>query len=1111
MHAIGRTAMERSELVRHSFRGGRWQWLQAVGMGLLFAVMLGRPASAQQISVTGTVTNAAGVPLRGVAVHVQGTTTRVTTDANGKYSIPTAPAQGILSFTMLGQRGVQETIAGRPVIDVTMAPIAFLEEMVVTAYGVNQRRADITGAVATANTETVERQTGASVLQRLDVSVPGVTVDASGSPGSRSTVRIRGISSFQNNDPLYIVDGVPVQDSYINFLNPDDITSVQVLKDASAASIYGSRASNGVVIIETTKKGVTGPPRATLRVRTGVATPVNGYDGFLITNPLDYFAVVKASYANSVQYHGQAGDTLPDYWKALFGNPNSPSLPKYIYADPSTIPAGGKNQFGQVTTVNPGLYRYPNALIMPASSGTNWWKEVFGPAPVGDYNLNVSGGSEDNAYSVSFNYFTQDGTAIYNTFRRGGVRANTSFNRGRLTFGENAALSLERHTGGIPDDPSGYAEDGILGKNILMQPIIPVRDIQGNFAGGKATGLGNQSNPVKYAYSYKDNVNNNNRIFGNVFGGFAFTPALNLRSSLGFNVGQQSFNGFFPAYPENAEATFTNSIDENTNQFLDWTWSNTLKFDKKMDRHSLSVLVGQEANQSHSRYIDAGMSGLLKTDINSRYIQDALGDPATKNVSSTGSESALLSIFGKADYNFSDKYVASFTVRRDGSSRLAPGHQWGTFPAFGVGWRVSKEGFLAGNHTLSDLMLRYGWGVTGNQLIPPGRIVAQFGGSRGDTYYDAGGTQSSVQAGFRQVSLGNTDLRWEEQRSQNIGADAQLFDGFLQFVLDVYRRNTNNLLFDPALPATAGIADPPIINVGKMRNTGIDISVGHQSANWSLSLNGSHYKNTIVEIAGNQNFFYGPITTRYGNQVINMVGQPIGAFYGYIADGYFQTAADVSAHTPDASGKCSAYCQPGAALGRIKFRDVNGDGQLTLADRTVIGSPHPKFTAGLDASYRRGNWDLSATLFGTYGNKIFENQMEFYVFREFNTNVRKDLLANSWTPSNPNAKYPILDVNDSYSHNLSSFYVKDGSYTRLRALQIGYTVPPQYSRWLAATRVYVQGENLFTITGYDGLDPSLPAANVFGPAGDIRDQYRGVDRGSYPSSRVFSVGIVTSF
>ncbi|MEO8578236.1 MAG: SusC/RagA family TonB-linked outer membrane protein, partial [Gemmatimonadales bacterium] len=450
---------------------------------------------------------------------------------------------------------------------------------------------------------------------------------------------------------------------------------------------------------------------------------------------------------------------------------------------------------------------------------------------------------------------------------------------------------------------------------------------------------------------------------------------------------------------------------------------------------------------------------------------------------------------------FADRYVASFTLRRDGSSRLSPAHRWGTFPAFGLGWRVTNEPFLANNRIFSDVMLRYGWGKTGNQLIPSGRIVSQFGGGRGDTFYDVGGKNSSVEAGFRQASLGNPDLKWEENKSQNVGADMVLFGGALNFVVDVYKRETSNLLFDPATPGTAGIAAPPIVNIGKMKNTGIDISVGHQAANWNISFNGSHYKNEIVSINGVQDFFYGPITTRFGNQIINKVGNPIGSFYGYIADGFFENAAAVTAHAT----------QDGAAPGRIRFRDVNGDKKISLDDRTVIGSPHPSFTGGMDLGMRRGNFDVSATLFGSYGNDIFENQKEFYVFREFEANVKSDLLKNSWTPDNLNAKYPKIDQNDLYSHALSSFYIEDGSYTRLRNLQLGYNIPAAMSRRIPLSRVYVQGENLWTFTGYEGLDPSLPAANITGPAGDIRDQYRGVDRGSYPSNRVFSVGIVASF
>jgi hypothetical protein len=419
---------------------------------------------------------------------------------------------------------------------------------------------------------------------------------------------------------------------------------------------------------------------------------------------------------------------------------------------------------------------------------------------------------------------------------------------------------------------------------------------------------------------------------------------------------------------------------------------------------------------------------------------------------------------------------------------------------------------MANNRIFSDVMIRYGWGKTGNQLIPPGRIVTQLGGSRGDTYYDVSGG-NALAGGYRVTRVGNSDLRWEENKSQNLGADMVLFGGKLNFLIDVYKRSSNNLLFSPSVPGAAGLADPPIVNIGQMSNNGFDFSIGHQASWWNATFNGSHYKNKIVAINNDQNFFYGPISTRYGNQIINQVGSPIGSFYGYKTNGYFSSAADAALHTP--TGGCSKttnYCQDGAAMGRIKFQDLNGDGQITLADRTIIGSPHPKFTASLDLGARRGSWDLAGTFFGTFGNDIWDAQKEFYVFRNFETNVRDDLLANSWTPTNLNAKYPRIDVNDLYSHALSDFYIENGRYIRLRNVQLGYTAPSPMGRLLpSGTRIYLQADNVLTFTGYPGLDPSLPAANITGAAGDVRDQYMGVDRGSYPTSRIFSIGIVTSF
>jgi TonB-dependent SusC/RagA subfamily outer membrane receptor len=608
--------------------------LRVVGVALLFLVALSSTASAQQISVSGTVTSAEGTPLPGVTVRVVGSDTRSVTSQDGRYFI-NAPATGVLTFAVVGRSPVQTSISGRTTIDVTMAKVAYLEEVVVTSY-TEQRRADITGAVASVNVDAVNRQSTASVLQKLDAAVPGVTVNSSGSPGSRSTVRIRGISSFQNNDPLYIVDGTPVEDTYVNWLNPDDITSIQVLKDASASSIFGSRASTGVIVIETTKKGLMGPPRTNVRLRTGISQPTRGYDDFLITNSLDYFQVIKQSYLN-------AGLAVPTN---IYGDANNPSVPAYIWPNNcGPLDTAGVATPGACSNVNPATYSYPNSLVMRGSPGTNWWKEVFGTGNLTDANLDVSGGSPDNTYGVSFNYFNQAGTAIYNDYKRGSVRVNTEFRRSKLSFGENLALGIERGTGGRADD--GFGEDGILGKNILMQPVVPVRDIAGNFASGKAVTLGNNDNPVKYAYERRDNISKNNRVFGNVFAGYAVLPALSVRTRFGFNVGQNSFTGFTPITPENSEPTFTNGINENTRQFTDWTWSNTATYAFTYAQNTINFLVGQEANANSNRYIEASMANLLNTAIDSRYVQDALGDASTKNVLSTVGKSTLLSFLGK--------------------------------------------------------------------------------------------------------------------------------------------------------------------------------------------------------------------------------------------------------------------------------------------------------------------------------------------------------------------------------------------------------------------------------------------------------------------------------
>jgi TonB-linked SusC/RagA family outer membrane protein len=1062
-------------------------------MSLFLAVLFCGTAIAQEIEVSGTVSTSTGETLPGVSIALEGTQIGTTTDLDGNYTID-APSDGVLVFSFIGYQTVREQITGRTTIDVIMdETIANLDELIVTGYS-SQRRGDVTGAVASVDIESVERESSASVLERLDGRVPGVTVQNSGSPGSRNTVRIRGISSFQNNDPLYIIDGTPVQDSYANWLNPNDIASIQVLKDASAASIYGSRANNGVIIIET-KKGSVGQPQVSLNLRTGIASPVRGYDDFVITDPLQYHEVIKRSYEN-------AGQSVP---QNIYGDPNNPSIPNYIWPNDGT---------SQTMNVDEGSYSFPNNLIMPASQGTNWWDEVFGTGLQQSYNISVAGGSENHNYNVSFNYLDQEGTAAYNQYQRGTVRVNTEFDLGMLTIGENVSLSMDQSIGGIGGDPGGYAEGGFIGKNILMQPIVPVYDIAGNFASGKAVTLGNQGNPLKAAWQGKDSPNRGTRMFGNVFGRFDVQEKVLFTSRLGFNLSEGSGRGFTPIYPENSEPSLTNGINEYNDVTTDWTWTNTLQYlDSFAGSHNVDVLLGQEMNETNYRGMSGSINALLNTNVDSRYIQDALADPNTKNVSSYGFKASLLSFFGKVAYNYDQRYFFDVTVRRDGSSRLGSTNRWGTFPAFSVGWRVSNESFLQDSELISNLMLRAGWGITGNQQIPAGSTVNQYGGSTGDTFYNISGDGSSIVQGFRQTVRGNSDLKWEENESINVGVDLEMFDGRFNFALDVYQRDTNDLLFSPQLPATAGIASPPVVNIGQMRNTGFDFTVGTRGTfgsdlNWTLSFNGSHYQNEIRRIDGSANFFYGEsVDTRHDFRTINQVGESIGSFFGLKTDGFFMDEADVNSHAT----------QDGAAPGRIKFVDTNGDGNISAADRTIIGTPHPDFTGGLDFGLQYKSWDFNATLFASIGNDIYDVQKEYYVFRTFSTTVREDLLTESAIVENGrvtnNPKYPRLDLNDTFSGGQASdFWVEDGSYLRMRNLQIGYTLPGGIIPGLRNARIYVQGENLFTITGYDGLDPSLPAANTSNAQGaDTRDQYFGIDRGSYPSNRIFSLGINASF
>ncbi|MDX1640296.1 MAG: SusC/RagA family TonB-linked outer membrane protein, partial [Balneolaceae bacterium] len=813
-----------------------------------------------------------------------------------------------------------------------------------------------------------------------------------------------------------------------------------------------------------------------------------------ITDALDYHEFEKRSMRN-------AGLSVP---RNIFGDPDNPTIPNYIW------PNDGVNQTNDLQAqfgITEDDYSFPDQLIMPASQGTNWWDELFDPAIVQKYNLNISGGTEAATYNVSFNYFDQEGTMRYNYYKKGTIRVNTQFDAGIFRFGENASFSINQTSGGQSGQLQGTLGEGLpIGDVLKIPPVVPVYDIAGYFAGAKASGLGQADNPVADVWKDRNDVLEGNQFVGNVFASADILESLQLKTSFGFNLGKDRVENFSLPTPENQEPTMVTSLGEDYFIFTDWTWSNTLTYIETVgENHNINVLAGTEANRNDFRSIDGSMSGFITNDVNARYIQDALGDPGTKNVSSIGGFSTLFSIFSKVDYNYAEKYYLSATIRRDGSSRLGEQNTWGTFPAFSVGWRLSEESFLEGSNVIDDLKLRAGFGITGNQQIPAGRTVDQFGGGTGSTFYDFNGDNNSISQGFRKTSQGNDRLKWEENRSYNAGIDAEFLRGKLNFVFDVYQREVNNLLFDPTQPAIDGLAAPPFRNVGKIRNTGIDFSIGYQATigneiSWNIDLNGSHYKNEIVRIDGQQEFFFGPVTGRKGNLIINELGYPIGSFYGFITEGYFDDQAEVDAHAD----------QDGAAPGRLKFKDVNGDGQITGADKDIIGDYHPDFTGGLNLGVQWKNFDFSAFLFTSIGNEIFDLTKEFNVFHLFESNVRADRLTDSWTPENRDAKYPKLDESDSFSSAYSDFYVEDASYLRLRNIEVGYNVPIDKLPGLSRLRVYLQAQNLLTITGYDNVDPALPAIQA-GSEVDASDQARGIDRGNYPSNRIFNIGINARF
>ena len=1051
-------------------------WLQ---LGLIaFAVLFTTALSAQ---ISGTIIDAEnGEPLIGASVLVQGSTTGTVTDFDGNFTLD-ANQGDILEISYTGYASQTITLGSETRLNLSLSQGVALDEVVVTGYS-TQRERDITGAVAVVKAEELNEVTATSFSQKLEGKVTGVTINSSGAPGAGSAVRIRGISSFNNSDPLYIIDGVPTTDNFQTGINPNDIESIQVLKDASAASIYGARANNGVIII-TTKKGQKGKTRVTYDATIGSQTPVGQYN--LIIDPREYSEVVWRSFENSSQ--GAIPAEVP--YAAGRG-----VIPQYLYA-------GDFSGYPGTNAVNEANYSFPSNLIHQSNpNGTDWWDEVFNPALVMEHTLGVSGGGENSTFAMSIGYLDQNGTMIHTDFDRFSLRANSAFNKGRWSAGENFTFSRSTSIGQTGGNQS---EQNTMTQILKAQSIIPVFDITGvNYAGGKANGLSNGSNPVAFQERAKDNRGTFYKALGNAYLGFEIVEGLQIKTSLGMEFFQNQFLAFrFPTWEE-SEPNVTNGFNESSQTGFNWTWTNTASYNTNIDGvHEIGVLVGYEAIRNNFRQIGGGLGNYFTTDINAWYLNTGLGSPDSRSVFSNGGFSTLASSFGKIDYAYDDTYLISATVRRDGSSNFGRDQRYGVFPAVSVGWRISNTLF-PDDSVVEDLKIRAGWGITGNQTIDGGNTVNRFGGGPGTSFYDITGSNNSLATGFALTNRGNADTKWEENVSVNIGIDGSLWNGKVDFVLDLYDRTTDGLLFNPVLPATAGSAAPPFVNIAKMNNRGLDFAINYRDKTqgglgYNVGLNLSHYRNEIQEIDGARTEFFSLNNqSRIGNLGINQIGGPIGSFYGFQTDGIFQSQAEVDAHAD----------QVGKAVGQLRLQDLNGDGIINDEDLGPIGSPHPDFTAGINLGVDFGGFDISTFWIASVGNDIFNYNKLFEVFRFFNSNVSEDLLEKSWSPSNPDGEYPLINEDDIFSENPTDFYVEDGSYLRMRTLQLGYTLNNDIlSRvGLGSARIYLQGQNLLTITGYSGIDPALDSF-------DRGDQQRGIDRGNYPQSKIIQFGINASF
>lgn len=1038
---------------------------------ILFLLFLPIAAFAQSSSIKGTVTDAkSGEALVGVSVVQKSTNNGTVTDLDGHFQL-NVPSNTTLVISYLGYKTKEINASQSPMSILLEESGELLDEVIVVGYGV-QKKSVVTASIAKVSAEDLGSTAPVRVDNALKGLAAGVTVtSASGQPGAAAKIRIRGIGTINNSDPLYIVDGMPIEGG-LDYLNPSDIASIEVLKDAASGAVYGARAANGVVLV-TTKTGKEGRTRVTYDFSYGWQRPWKERD---VLNATEYAIMMNE------------------------GAVNAGMAPKYN--DP---------------------YSY--------GKGTNWQKETFNyDAPVVNHQVSISGASDKINYLVSMGYYTQEGIVGGNfdrsNYERLTLRSNTSYTLFDESKSRNWLKSLKVSSNlsyarikskGIETN-SSYGSP--LGSALALSPILGVyvegqaaQDQLDQYAGtsgytpmydpknGKLYMLAGADynemvNPLA-SLSLPGNQNWSHKFVVNFAAELGIWDNLKFRTSYGADLGFWGYDGYTKLYylTANNKADKTSAYS-NKQDGTTWQVENILMYDKTIDKHSFSLLLGQSAKKSSGSYLGGNRFGIINLD--RPYIDASNGLQENGDMGVYGGpsdEATLASLFARASYNYDERYMLQATVRRDGSSRFGSNNHYATFPSFSLGWNLTNEKFMEERPDwLTATKARLSWGKNGNENIGNFRYTVLT--STGNNYIF--GSNENLVNGVKAGGLANPDLKWEESEQLDFGLDFGFFDNALTFTVDYYKKKTNGMLMEMNIPSYVG-ESKPIGNVGKMENSGIEFEGAYRfSTNgWNFRLGGNltYLKNKLIEYGNDSGWANLDSFQGIGSITRAQNGKPFPYFYGYKTDGVFQNTTEVNAYT----NKDGALIQPNAVAGDVRFVDVNGDGIIDAGDRTDIGKGMPDWTYGFNFNVSWKNFDLSMMWQGTIGNDVFDATRR----TDITSSNMPSWILNRWTGEGTSNKYPRYVQGDNVNWQSSDLYIYDGSYLRLKNMQLGYTLPGNLTRkyFVSSLRLFVAAENLLTITKYHGFDPEISSGGTS----------LGVDRGVYPQARVFTVGVNLAF